>query len=538
MNKKNAKEWASIFSCSFLEQGLVSYEDSGAGVALLRKETIDRMLPSILGKPVIVDHQDATPENFAEMAVGYVSDAFFNPADGWFHCKFVLIDDEAKALASKGFSVSCAYDVKATAGGGEWHAIPYDEEITDGAFTHLALVSSPRYEACKIYVNSKKAAMGMPKHNENKESDMLFGKKNEKDEKKEDNMCHEHGKMVTLPNGQEISLGELVNAHMEGLKALETEGKEEDKKNAEEKPEDKKEEKPEDKENAKEEDKGEEKKEDKENAAGSWKAYISANKDTKAFWEKEGFSTSKDAISAAKKEAGSDAKDLFIWAEDKSSGEKVRANSIDIDPKATGDMVTIDDKPLDEVKNEGEEGEPEAVEHTEMLLQVKAMLDAGDIEGAKAVLAQVTKDEAAEIGGELNKEAPNNNIQMHATNEKEEEDTKENEKLMDSLCKKFEGSSEAVAYKKEMEKKGYYAEIGSPDKATGSRKVMVWSLDKENEKEEDKEEETKENSKRNSGYFRLLNSAALMGEEGVGEFKVQTFDSRINKGAERYGSKK
>ena len=71
MNKKNAKEWASIYSCSFLEQGLVSYEDSGAGVALLRKETIDRMLNSILGKPVIIDHLDATPENFAEMAVGY-----------------------------------------------------------------------------------------------------------------------------------------------------------------------------------------------------------------------------------------------------------------------------------------------------------------------------------------------------------------------------------------------------------------------------------------------------------------------------------
>ena len=387
MNKKNGKDWAGIFSCSFLEQGLVSYEDSGAGVALLRKETIDKMLPSILGKPVIIDHQDATPDNFAEMAVGYVSDAFFNPDDGWFHCKFILIDEEAKAMASKGFSVSCAYDVKATVGGGEWHAIPYDEEITDGFFTHLALVQSPRYEACKIYVNSKKAAMGMPKQNDNKESDMLFGKKNEK---KEEGLLADHGRMVTLPNGQEISMGELVNSFMEGLKSKD-EGKEEagDKENrCHEKEEDKKEEKPEDKENEKE---------------------------------------------------------------------------------------------------EGEEGEPEAVEHTEMLLQVKAMLDAGDIEGAKAILAQVTSAEAQEIDGGLNKEAPDNKIQMHATNEKEEEEDKENEKK---------------------------------------------------DEKEDEEKDTKENSKRNAGYFRLLNSAALMGEDGVGELKVATFDSRINKGAERYGSKK
>lgn len=521
MNKKNAKEWASIFSCSFLEQGLVSYEDSGAGVALLRKETIDRMLNSILGKPVIIDHQDATPENFAEMAVGYVSDAFFNPDDGWFHCKFVLIDDEAKAMASKGFSVSCAYDVKATAGGGEWHAIPYDEEITDGAFTHLALVASPRYEACKIYVNSKKAAMHMnalPKDESdrqkrlvseigadsqelqtrvfkmmadgktdaeiikalknNKESDMLFGKKNEK---KEENMCHEHGKMVTLPNGQEISLGELVNAHMEGLKALETEGKEEDKKNAEDKPEDKKEEK--------DEPKGEEKKEEKENDKSGALAILLTSIMASPSLPRESIGyvddLQKSGLSESVKEDRLRQLSKYISSD---KIEKIRSllkkeNGVDIDPNTTGDMVTIDDKPLDEVKNEGEEGEPEAVEHTEMLLQVKAMLDSGDIEGAKAVLAQVTSAEAQEIDGGLNKEAPDNKIQMHATNEKEEEG-------------------------------------------------------KENEKDEEEKDESKENSKRNVGYFRLLNSAALMGEEGVGEFKVQTFDSRVNKGAERYGSKK
>jgi hypothetical protein len=35
--------------------------------------------------------------------------------------------------------------------GDVWHGIPYDEEVIDGVYTHMAIVEKPRYEFAKIY---------------------------------------------------------------------------------------------------------------------------------------------------------------------------------------------------------------------------------------------------------------------------------------------------------------------------------------------------------------------------------------------------
>lgn len=161
---KNEKDWPSEYTCNFLEAGLVSYQDSGAGIAMLRKETILKMIPTFIGKPVVIDHIDVTPKDFKDHAVGYITKVWFDDYMGWAMCSFILTDDKAKEKVAKGYSVSCAYDVLSTSKGGEWHAIKYDEEITDGSGTHLALVTSPRYESAKIQpctmlVNSKKAVM-------------------------------------------------------------------------------------------------------------------------------------------------------------------------------------------------------------------------------------------------------------------------------------------------------------------------------------------------------------------------------------------
>ncbi len=151
MQLKNAKDWPEVYSCRFLEAGIVSYEDSDAGIALLKKETIDRMAPSFVGRPVIIDHQNITPANFEKAAVGYVINVRFNPEDAWFYADFIITDDKARALIDdRGYSVSCAYNVLDVSEGGLWHDIKFDGEITDGSFTHLALVSSPRYEDSKI----------------------------------------------------------------------------------------------------------------------------------------------------------------------------------------------------------------------------------------------------------------------------------------------------------------------------------------------------------------------------------------------------
>jgi|GEM_PF-2580906 len=156
-NAKTTTE-GKTYTAQFWTPGLVSYCDSGAGVALLRKETMDAMLPSFVGKPVTIEHVEGSPEEIenAGKAVGKVTKAYWNPDTGWYNCDFTVENDEAKTKVESGWSVSCAFDVSEQTGpGGEYNAIPYQEEITSGTFTHLALVENPRYEDSKIFRNHK-----------------------------------------------------------------------------------------------------------------------------------------------------------------------------------------------------------------------------------------------------------------------------------------------------------------------------------------------------------------------------------------------
>lgn len=167
VQKQNAKGYPEFYTCNFLTPGLVSYEDVGAGIAWLSKETIINMLPSFQGKPVVIDHIDVTEKSYTDHAVGYITRVWFDDMQGWAMCNFILIDDKAKDKISKGYSVSCAYDQVVTdPTGGEKNAIHYHEEIMSGVGNHLALVTSPRYEEAKItplncmmLVNSKRAAI-------------------------------------------------------------------------------------------------------------------------------------------------------------------------------------------------------------------------------------------------------------------------------------------------------------------------------------------------------------------------------------------
>lgn len=154
---KNSAEWPNVFSCRFLEDGIVSYKDmEDGGIAYLTNETIQKMVATFIGKPVCVDHQKITAENYEELRqsgviVGNVIRIWKNPEDGWWWCDF-LVDTEAGRQRIKNYKdkVSCAYKVLETKEGGLWHDIPYDAEITDGSFTHLALVENPRYEGSII----------------------------------------------------------------------------------------------------------------------------------------------------------------------------------------------------------------------------------------------------------------------------------------------------------------------------------------------------------------------------------------------------
>lgn len=161
-NRQNAKAWARTFEARMLEPGIVSYEDAGCGKAFLTKESIERSMPSFVGRPLILTprlrHKKVSPADLEKEARGYITDWYYNSSDGWFWVKGICHDDDAKDAINRVGFCSCAYEVTRTGTGGEYHAIPYDEEIQEFSGEHLAIVDRPRYEGATIRLNSK------PKH--------------------------------------------------------------------------------------------------------------------------------------------------------------------------------------------------------------------------------------------------------------------------------------------------------------------------------------------------------------------------------------
>ena len=157
--RSNARTWARKFEARLLEPGIVSYEDSGCGKAFLTKEDIDASIHTFIGRPLILTpklkHKRVTPAELEKEARGYITETFYNPADGWFWCRGICHSDEAKdAIDAVGFC-SCAYEVEKVGPGGEYHAIPYQERIVQFSGEHLAIVDRPRYEGAIIRLTSK-----------------------------------------------------------------------------------------------------------------------------------------------------------------------------------------------------------------------------------------------------------------------------------------------------------------------------------------------------------------------------------------------
>lgn len=127
------------------------------GNVLIKKESFDKFINTMVGVPVIINHKDITAKNANDERVGVVSNVWFDDKDGWYWCDGVIWDEAAQNLITdKGWSVSCSYDVKlADDAGGTENNIPYDIEFLDGVFTHLAIVDNPRYERANIVFNSK-----------------------------------------------------------------------------------------------------------------------------------------------------------------------------------------------------------------------------------------------------------------------------------------------------------------------------------------------------------------------------------------------
>lgn len=215
------------YRTKFIEPGIADYSAEGFGKVLVSKEALDKMLPSYVGKYVIVQHNDMTQEeafNFTggeDTAHGVVSAVGYDEKSGWYWADLVIWDEEAQAcIDEKGFSVSCAYDVNdADRTGGSYHAIQYDQEVLEGEYTHMAIVDNPRYEGATIVQNSKEADViggNMAIKTKKKRVFKFLGKEkvaNEEPAKKpeeEEEEVMNASDCVEMENGEKVPVSELV----------------------------------------------------------------------------------------------------------------------------------------------------------------------------------------------------------------------------------------------------------------------------------------------------------------------------------------
>ncbi len=206
--RTDVQGWPDKFSCTFLESGLAYYpsenEDEEGQMVLVRKEAMDKMRASFVGKPVVNEnHKEASPENFKEIADGVVTRVWHNAEDGWDYCDVVIWDEATKKnMRSGSYSVSCAYrPTDVDPAGGEHHNVKYSAEVLNGDYTHLAVVRNPRYEGARIILNSKGGR-----------TMWSFFQKDKKNSK-------EIGTDATVDiDGKAVPFQDLVNAHKKAKK--------------------------------------------------------------------------------------------------------------------------------------------------------------------------------------------------------------------------------------------------------------------------------------------------------------------------------
>jgi hypothetical protein len=145
--KQNASDFPKYYYTRHMQAGLCAYEDE---TILVDSEAVKKLGNTFKGKPIYIEHQNVKLDTMKQDAVGYVQNTFMD-IDGWLWSEIMITDDEAHEVIARGWAVSNAYTPTVWGDGGTKHNIPYDREVLDGVFTHLALVDNPRYEDAKIY---------------------------------------------------------------------------------------------------------------------------------------------------------------------------------------------------------------------------------------------------------------------------------------------------------------------------------------------------------------------------------------------------
>lgn len=299
---------ADNISFKFIEPGLVHYND--VGTVLVKKETLDQLSQSFVGKPIFNEtHKEVTSRDFsAGRADGLITRVWYNQADGWFWADAMVWDADTKENCRNGYSVSCAYDVTQWSdSGGVHNNIPYAREVMGGEYTHMAVVSNPRYEGARIIYNTKGGSMNLKFWKKDKEKPEVL---NSSEVQAETATVAIDGKEVPMPQlielwnaaekkkaeeavlanakiseddeieigGKKVRVSELVNSYKAQMANEEEDKKakeEEERKNAEEK--ERKDKEDEERKNAEEKDKKEKEDAERKNSEEAFRKLQNAN---------------------------------------------------------------------------------------------------------------------------------------------------------------------------------------------------------------------------------------------------------------------
>lgn len=204
--------------------GVAEYKESDdlSYRIFLNEDTIRKMDPSFAGKPVFVEHVDDVEQNIDKLrgeADGWVVESFFNAADGKHWVKFIVVSEKAERAIKQGLRLSNSYFPLAFGQGGLWNGVTYDKEVTDGAYEHLAIVKTPRYEESVIMTPEQFKAYNDKKLEELKK---LSNSKDDKGDwkmklsffkkQKVENAADFESMCVTLPkSGKEKTLLQIIN---------------------------------------------------------------------------------------------------------------------------------------------------------------------------------------------------------------------------------------------------------------------------------------------------------------------------------------
>lgn len=139
-----------------MRRGLCAYPNE---TVLLTQETLQRLAPTIMGVPVVIEHPNEiiTDENINRLqVVGRVADMHYYDQDDSWYAHFVVDDQKGIDLLEDGYGVSTAWFGEKYASGGTFNNVGYDRELLEGRYEHLAIVKNPRYEMAQnpIFMNS------------------------------------------------------------------------------------------------------------------------------------------------------------------------------------------------------------------------------------------------------------------------------------------------------------------------------------------------------------------------------------------------